>query len=195
MKRQRTGLDLRGSHYCSARALATIAREIRLHGLPASTSRTSLGRQRRATLAFDTPFGPIIQIKECAGNDGEVIRLPFQHPLAMLWAVCQQCPAFAILFASILSGQRLKIVEYTDEIVPGRELIKNNDKKIWILYWSFLDFGPAALSNETGWFTGVVDFYLDVIVTFFEHLTQHHNIVCFVLLHVKYDFAISNQTS
>ena len=47
----------------------------------------------------------------------------------------------------------MKIIEYTDEIVPGRELIKNNDKKIWILYWSFLDFGPAALSNEDAWFT------------------------------------------
>ena len=31
-----------------------------------------------------------------------------------------------------------------------------NDKKVWALYWSFLDFGPAALSNEDAWFTGLI---------------------------------------
>ena len=31
-----------------------------------------------------------------------------------------------------------------------------NDKKVWALYWSFLDFGPAALSNEYAWFTGLI---------------------------------------
>ena len=45
---------------------------------------------------------------------------------------------------------------YADEVVPGRELIAYNEKKLWVLYWSFLDFGPAALSNEDAWFTGLV---------------------------------------
>ena len=31
-----------------------------------------------------------------------------------------------------------------------------NNKKVWVLYWSFLEFGPAALANEDAWFTGVV---------------------------------------
>ena len=30
-----------------------------------------------------------------------------------------------------------------------------NDKKLWALYWSFLDVGPAALANEDAWFTGL----------------------------------------
>ena len=57
----------------------------------------------------------------------------------------------------MLEGQpRLRIVQYTDEVTPGRELISYNDKKIWVLYWSFLEFGPAALANEDAWFTGAV---------------------------------------
>ena len=40
-------------------------------------------------------------------------------------------------------------------MVPGRELLAYNDKKLWVLYWSFLDFGPAALSNEDALFTGL----------------------------------------
>lgn len=57
----------------------------------------------------------------------------------------------------MLEGQRrLRIVQYTDEVTPGRGLISYNDKKIWVLYWSFLEFGPAALANEDAWFTGAV---------------------------------------
>ena len=56
----------------------------------------------------------------------------------------------------MLKGQRLKLVVYADEIVPGRELLSYNDKKVWAVYWSFLDFGPAVLANEDAWFTGLI---------------------------------------
>ena len=73
----------------------------------------------------------------------------------MLWMWCEQCPEFREFFASVLQGQRLQIVEYADEVVPGRELQAYHDKELWVLYWSFLDFGPAALANEDAWFTGL----------------------------------------
>ena len=73
----------------------------------------------------------------------------------MLWVCCQERPEFMSFFSSVLKGQRLKLVIYTDEVTPGRELIKYNDKKFWTLYWSFLDFGPAALANEDAWFIGL----------------------------------------
>ena len=73
----------------------------------------------------------------------------------MLWVCLEQCPEFKEFFASVLQGQRLQVVQYADEVVPGRELIAYNDKKLWVLYWSFLDFGPAALANEDAWLTGL----------------------------------------
>ena len=41
-------------------------------------------------------------------------------------------------------------------MTPGEELIAYNDKKVWAVYWSFLDFGPAVLANEDAWFTGLI---------------------------------------
>ena len=73
----------------------------------------------------------------------------------MLWVCCKDCPEFKSFFSSKLNGQRLKLVVYSDEVTPGRELLKYNRKKFWVFYWSFLDFGPAALANEDAWFTGL----------------------------------------
>ena len=152
---------LAGHHYISARALATVAKHIKLKGFPDATSRSSLGRQRHGAVKIDTHVGRIIQLIDCKTKNFGTIKLPFLHPIAILWVACKYYPEFTSAFASILHGQRLKIIEYTDEIDPGRELIKNNDKNIWILYRSFLDFGPAALPNEGAWFTGVVGVYSD----------------------------------
>ena len=38
-------------------------------------------------------------------------------------------------------------------MTPGKELFAYSEKKVWVLYWSFLDIGMAALSNENAWFT------------------------------------------
>ena len=85
------------------------------------------------------------------------MKIPFLHPAAMLWVCCEESNEFKTFFSSVLEKQpRLKIVQYSDEVTPGRELVSYNDKKIWVLYWSFMDFGPAALANEDAWFTGVI---------------------------------------
>ena len=39
------------------------------------------------------------------------------------------------------------------EVTPGNPLSTTNDRKIQVIYWSFKQFGPAALSNEELWFT------------------------------------------
>ena len=46
----------------------------------------------------------------------------------------------------------MKVVECSDE-VPRRGLITYNDMKLWVLHWSYLEFGLAALPNEYEWFT------------------------------------------
>ena len=103
-----------------------------------------------------TPFGKLIQERPVALRKGGCISLPFLHPAAMLWVCCRDRPEFRSVFSSVLNGQRLKLVVYCDEVTPGRELIAYNDKKVWAMYWSFLDFGPAVLSNEDAWFTAMI---------------------------------------
>jgi hypothetical protein len=41
---------------------------------------------------------------------------------------------------------------YSDEVVPGNQLSFNNLRKVWVLYFSFKQFGPAILSMEDAWF-------------------------------------------
>ena len=154
-KSPRSILDLRGKHHVTQRALAHICEDIRKHGMVPATSRTSIQRHRTEFANQITPFGKLIQERSLTLKKGGCISLPFLHPAAMLWVCCQDCPEFKSFFSSVLNGQRLKLTLYSDEVVPGRELIKYNNKKLWTLYWSFLDFGPAALANEDAWFTGL----------------------------------------
>ena len=45
------------------------------------------------------------------------------------------------------------VARYNDEVSPGNQLKHHNKRKIQTIYWSFLDFGAAALSKENNWFT------------------------------------------
>ena len=157
VKGQRTVLDMRGKHHVSQRALSHICKDIKLNGMVEATSTRTILRNRQALVNRDTPFGKLIQERSLVTKKGGAISIPFLHPAAMLWACCQDCNEFKMFFSSVLEGQpRLKMVQYTDEVTPGRELLAYNSKKFWAFYWSFLDFGPTALANENAWFTGVV---------------------------------------
>ena len=156
-KRKRTALDMRGKHHVSQRALSHICKDIKLKGMVKATSPRTQGRNRSALANRDTPFGKLIQERSLVTKKGGTIRIPFLHPAAMLWVCCEDRNEFKTFFSSVLERQpRLRIVQYTDEVTPGRELLAYNDKKVWVLYWSFLEFGPAALANEDAWFTGAV---------------------------------------
>ena len=45
------------------------------------------------------------------------------------------------------------LILYSDEVTPGNPLSPANHRKYQAIYWSFLEFGPPALSREEGWFT------------------------------------------
>ena len=119
---KRTTLDIHGSHHVTQRALAHVCKDIKDRGMPTATSRRAMHRHRRGFANQHTPFGKLIQEKPLKLRTGGCISLPFLHPAAMLWICCRDCPEFKSLFGSVLKGQRLKLVVYTDEIVPGREL-------------------------------------------------------------------------
>lgn len=45
-----------------------------------------------------------------------------------------------------------RLVVYSDEVVPGNALSADNRRKMWVIYISFVELGPAALSREDSWF-------------------------------------------
>lgn len=157
-KRRKTSvLDMRGAHHVTARALADVAKYVRENGLPDATSRSAVYRERKKAMDRITPFGPLVQMRPVPKKGGGTMDIPFQHPLAMLYICIKDSHEFATFFWDVvnrLQGKPLRLVEYSDEIVPGRELIAYNDKKVWALYWSVLDFGPKVLANEDSWLTG-----------------------------------------
>ena len=131
---KRTTLDLRGKHHINQRALAHVCKDIRAYGLVKAISARTMMRNRGALVSRGTPCGKLIQERSLVTKTGGTIRIPFLHPAAMLWVCCEDCNEFKAFFSSVLQGQpRLKIVQYTDEVTPGRERLSCNSKKIWVL--------------------------------------------------------------
>ena len=153
---RRTILELRGSRIVTSRALEQLVADIREHGLPESSSRSTLARQRSSTVHQNTPFGPILQTVELHLTNGTKSKTTFQHPMAMLWINLRDSDEFFNLFKKTLDANNstLSICLYSDEITPGNVLKKNNDRKAWLIYWSFLEFTPEVLCNEAAWFIG-----------------------------------------
>ena len=51
---------------------------------------------------------------------------------------------------------------YSDEVVPGNVLGHMNKRKVWVIYYSFLELGPALLRREDAWLPLLVKRSLDV---------------------------------
>ena len=131
---KRTVLDIHGPQHVTQRALAHICKDIKDRGMVNATSRRTMHRHRNGFANQITPFGTLIQARKLKLRNGGCISLPFLHPAAMLWVCCRDRPEFKSVFNSMVKGQKLKLVVYADEIVPGRELLSYNDKKVWAVY-------------------------------------------------------------
>ena len=103
----------------------------------------------------DTPYGPILLQLPVHTNDGEE-SLWMVNPLGYLHTVYQKPGGFQRLvkdtfFSMPCTPERpWRIVLYTDEVSPGNQLSVANNRKMWLVYFSFLEFG-VALHDERAW--------------------------------------------
>ena len=51
---------------------------------------------------------------------------------------------------------------YSDEVVPGNALSHDNRRKVWVIYVSFLEFGPLVLQHEDAWLCVMVKRSCDI---------------------------------
>ena len=90
-----------------------------------------------------------------------------------------------------------RLVLYSDEVVPGNVIAHDNQRKVWVMYWSLLEFGPLLLSREESWLTvlvkrsvdvakveaGISQVFAGVIKLFFGALTTDMSLGGIVLKH------------
>ena len=88
----------------------------------------------------------------------EVTTILSHQNLQVLIRICKcssqspRCLA-EILEQSLVAEPMLRIVIYADEVNAGDPLAAHSRRKLWMIYWSLLNFGPKHLSNEDLWFT------------------------------------------
>ena len=89
---------------------------------------------------------------------GEPIDMMVASPLALLWKSVKDCKSFSTMFMNRLAASPpspeapWRLVLYSDEVVPGNPLATDNRRKVWVVYFSFLELGPAVLCHEEAWF-------------------------------------------
>ena len=142
--------------HLSASAFASILKE--LHDDPIDpVDRNTVRKARNEVLHSTSAYGAIMQSLDLVGVDGQPIVINVADPFAMLHHMVKNCPGFASLVkrtaehspCSYETPWRLAL--YSDEVVPGNQLSFHNQRKIWVLYFSFLEFGPQVLSQEDAW--------------------------------------------
>lgn len=140
--------------FVSHRALAAILQAAAAEPLPELGSRRDIGRARDEAVRLETPYGPLHQTLAVELTDGGELTLEIQHPLAMLYQACASSKSLSRLvertFAATPSSIAAPwgIVLYADEILPGNQLAYKSARKMWGFYWTVLQFGPGAHSDE-----------------------------------------------
>ena len=143
--------------YVSKRGISALADAFTADGVPAAHSRASQYRARKAICETETPYGRLVQPLELICTDGRTTEVAVQSPLAMLYHTAGESKTFAdLLRATVVahppvSSKPWHLIVYQDGVDPSDGLSVNHSRKSNVFYWSFLEFGMAALSNENNW--------------------------------------------
>ena len=149
--------------HMSQSALVATIRELSATPIDAETLYARDIRAQRRDVAFQsTPYGPLHQTRAIARATGGEHKVLFANPLAMMSVAASTSEPFCKLIEQTLERHPCtpespwRFCIYADEITPGNALSYLNHRKVWSIYYSFLDFGCAALSSEWCWFTATV---------------------------------------
>ena len=136
--------------FVSQSALSALVKVAKEEGLSDVCNRHDVRRARDKTIKEVTQYGPLHNTTRV--NDD--FSLEFQHPVAILSHLCKVSGCFSKLIARTAAATPpspatpWRIIFYCDEILPGNQLAYKNQRKFYGFYWSVLEFGGAALSDE-----------------------------------------------
>ena len=150
------GLRRRLPHI-SASSFVAVLKELQDDAFDESITRALVQQARDVTMNDDTPYGKILITLQLDCIDGSSYDMPIADPFAMLYSLIKNCHGFARLVARTLDrhpnsfDKPWRMVLYSDEVVPGNQMSFHNLRKVWVLYYSFMEFGMAILSMEDAW--------------------------------------------
>jgi len=146
--------------YVSQTAFAKVCQLAQTEELPL-VSRNTLRKARNSVACQATPYGQLTKKLDALDKDGNRVEFEVVCPIAMLWAAAQK-HHFCLLLKRTFErtppsrSSPWDILIYNDEVTPGNVRKADNKKKMQVVYWSFLQFGPDALSKEDFWLTATV---------------------------------------
>ena len=159
-KLQRLSDFRRSMPHVSGRAFSSVLQHIRDHGLPELMTRRNQREARDITTYQETPYGTIVETVQLPAADGGApYKLELVNPLALLHHASATPGNFTSFSQSRLARQPPSpfapwhIALYSDGITPGDAFRTSNERKVDAIYFSFLEFGGAALAHEDSWFT------------------------------------------
>ena len=137
--------------------VATLAAVEKL-GLPEAATRENLRAARDACAHQRGNYGPLMKEINLHTTSGES-KLNIVSLCAFLDVAFRQIPSFRAFLIECHAAKPSSpeapwsLVLYSDEVVPGAQINHRNDRAFWIIYASFLEFGPLTLMNENAWIT------------------------------------------
>ena len=88
-------------------------------------------------------------------NGGGALDIVCANPLLLMQWFAEECPAYKMLLERSAVGDAplLSVLLYLDEVTPGDPLQPVLNKKFYMYYMSFAEFGPEVLFREEVWLT------------------------------------------
>ena len=135
--------------FISQSGLAALLKHAATNPLPECSGPKQIRTARNEFVKQSTPYGPLHQQIRIGS-----ISIEVQHPFPVLYHTASKSLAFSELLKAALqqrpcsASRPWRVILYFDEIFPGNQLAYKNSRKLWASYWSLLELGCAALSNE-----------------------------------------------
>ena len=148
---------------CSASAKAAILQDLKKLGkldLDQGLTRRSLRRERTATAARTTDFGPCILQREFKTVNGPVVY-PVLNPLAMLLLAMSTSLRYSQYVREAIAragrpsaANPWSFVIYIDEVTCGNAMAarKSARRAVQGVYWALWQLGERALCADSCWF-------------------------------------------
>jgi hypothetical protein len=148
--------------HVSMSALSAVLKEASTGGIPELHNRNQLREATAQEMNDETPYGKMLVDVEVVKKDDGVSEMLTINPLALLHKAFAQGGSFTDLIIETLKQKPSspeapwQLILYADEVVPGNQLANQNNRKVWVMYFSFVQLGHLVLQKEEAWLCNFV---------------------------------------